>query len=222
MTQTGCTFESFWSVELPQDKYDAVIFDLLTALLNSWSLWNDVAGDDSLGWDWRKRYLQLTYRAGTYRPYEGIIREAALDVGLASQAADALIRRWSELQPWPETCEVLRALQEKVPLAVATNCSRTLAATAVAVLGVRISHVVTAEEAGYYKPHPFPYQIALSQLQRAPATVLFVAGSASDVPGASAVGMPVFWHNRRRLPLNDTQVHPEYSSESLWPILDLV
>ena len=84
MTQTGWTFESFWSIELPQDKYDAVIFDLLTALLNSWSLWNDVAGDDSLGWDWRKRYLQLTYRAGTYRPYEGIIREAALDVGLAS------------------------------------------------------------------------------------------------------------------------------------------
>jgi len=207
---------------LSQDKYDAVIFDLLTALLNSWSLWNDMAGDESLGWDWRKRYLQLTYQAGTYRPYEGIIREAALAVGLAPQAADTLIERWSELQPWPETREVLRALQEKVPLAVATNCSRTLAATAVATLGVRISHVVTAEDAGYYKPHPSPYQIALNQLQRAPASVLFVAGSAFDVPGASAGGMPVFWHNRRKLPLSDTQVQPEYSSESLWPILELV
>ena len=207
---------------MPQEKYEAVIFDLLTALVNSWSLWNDVAGDDNLGWDWRKQYLQLTYQAGVYRPYEGIIREAALDVGLAPQIAGALIGRWSELQPWPETREVLRTLQKKAPLAVATNCSRTLAATAVSVLDVRISHVVTAEDAGYYKPHPSAYQIALNQLRRAPASVLFVAGSASDVPGASGVGMPVFWHNRRRLPLHDTQVQPEYSSESLWPILELV
>jgi 2-haloacid dehalogenase len=121
-----------------------------------------VAGDESLGWDWRKRYLQLTYQAGTYRPYEGIIREAALDVGLAPQAADALIERWSELQPWPETREVLRALQEKVPLAVATNCSRTLAATAVAALDVRIAHVVTAEDAGYYRNGP----VEIDGLQR--------------------------------------------------------
>jgi hypothetical protein len=41
-------------------RYDAVIFDLLTAPLSSWSLWNDVAGDASLGWDWRKRYLKWT------------------------------------------------------------------------------------------------------------------------------------------------------------------
>ena len=207
---------------MPQDKYDAVIFDLLTALLDSWSLWNDVAGDESLGWDWRKRYLELTYQAGAYRPYEGIIREAALDVGLASHHADALIRRWGELQPWLESRVVMRGLQEKVPLAVATNCSRTLAAMAIAALGVEIPHVVTAEEAGYYKPHPAPYQIALDRLQRAPASVLFVAGSASDVPGASAVGMSVFWHNRRRLALDDTQVQPDYVTDSLWPILDLV
>jgi hypothetical protein len=30
---------------LPEVKYDAVIFDLLTALLNSWTLWDDVAGN---------------------------------------------------------------------------------------------------------------------------------------------------------------------------------
>jgi hypothetical protein len=25
-------------------RYDAVVFDLLTALIDSWSLWNDVVG----------------------------------------------------------------------------------------------------------------------------------------------------------------------------------
>ena len=59
------------------------MFDLLTALLNSWSLWNQVAGSEEVGFDWRARYLQLTYDAGPYRSYEGIIKEAAQEVGVS-------------------------------------------------------------------------------------------------------------------------------------------
>jgi 2-haloalkanoic acid dehalogenase type II len=205
-----------------QEQYQAVVFDLLTALLDSWSLWNEVAGAESVGMDWRTRYLQLTYQAGSYRSYEDIIKEAAQEVGLTSGHAEALIRRWGELEPWPEAREVMRVLLEKVPVAVATNSSHSLADIAVAALGVSIPVVVTAEEAGYYKPHPSPYRIALDRLQLASTSVLFVAGSAADVPGASAVGMSVFWHNRRRLVLDDAQVQPQYVSDSLWPILDLV
>jgi len=204
------------------EKYHAVMFDLLTALLNSWSLWNQVAGSEGVGFDWRTRYLQLTYDAGPYRSYEGIIKEAAQEVGVPSGRADELIQRWSELEPWPETRQVVRALLEKVPVAVATNASIALANVAVATLGVSIPTVVTAEEAGYYKPHPHPYRLALHRLQCAAESVLFVAGSAADVPGASAVGMPVFWHNRRRLSLVDPRVQPRYVSDSLWPILELV
>lgn len=205
-----------------QEQYQAVVFDLLTALLDSWSLWNEVAGAESVGMDWRTRYLQLTYQAGSYRSYEDIIKEAAQEVGLTSGHAEALIRRWGELEPWPEAREVMRVLLEKVPVAVATNSSHSLADIAVAALGVSIPVVVTAEEAGYYKPHPSPYRIALDRLQLASTSVLFVAGSAADVPGASAVGMSVFWHNRSRLVLDDAQVQPQYVSDSLWPILDLV
>ena len=32
---------------------DAIAFDLLTALLDSWSLWVSVAGDDARGRKWR-------------------------------------------------------------------------------------------------------------------------------------------------------------------------
>jgi hypothetical protein len=58
-------------------RFDAVVFDLLTALLNSWTLWNAVAGSDAAGLRWRRKYLDLTYGAGAYRPYERIIAEAA-------------------------------------------------------------------------------------------------------------------------------------------------
>lgn len=205
-----------------QKCYHAVMFDLFTSLLDSWSLWNEVAGSEGLGLEWRNRYLQLTYGAGSYRRYEGIIAEAARNVGMTPGCADELIRRWSELKPWPETREVLVALGQRLPLAVATNASRALADTAVATLGVSIPVVVTAEEAGYYKPHPSPYQIALERLQCEPATVLFVAGSAADVPGASAVGMPVFWHNRRGLLPTGMDEQPQFISDSLWPLLDQV
>lgn len=207
---------------MSQEKYHAVMFDLLTALLDSWSLWNEVAGSEVVGVAWRTRYLALTYQAGAYRSYEGIIKEAAHEVGVPAGRADELIQRWGELEPWPETRQVVRTLLEKVPVAVATNASIALAKVAVATLCVSIPTVVTAEEAGYYKPHPNPYRMALQRLQCAPTSVLFVAGSAADVPGASAVGMPVFWHNRRCLSPGEAHVQPRYVSDSLWPVLELV
>ncbi len=203
-------------------KYSAVVFDLLTALLDSWSLWNEVAGSEEAGLLWRTRYLELTYQAGAYRSYEGIIHEAAAATAVRAARADELIRRWGELRPWPEAQQVLRALQEKVPVAVATNASIALAQTAVAALGVPIETVVTAEEAGWYKPDPRPYRMVLERLGLPPQSVLLVAGSAGDVPGAAAAGMPVFWHNRRRLSAADARVRPRYVAESLLPLLDLV
>jgi 2-haloacid dehalogenase len=207
---------------MPEEKYHAVMFDLLTALLDSWFLWNEVAGSEDVGFDWRKRYLQLTYSAGSYRSYEGIIKEAAHEVGLPQGRAEELIRRWGELAPWPEAPQVVRTLSERVPVAIATNASVALAKIAVACIGVAIPVVVTAEEAGYYKPQPQPYRMALYRLGYEPEHVLFVAGSAADVPGASAVGMPVFWHNRRRLNPVEPSVQPRYVSDSLWLVLELV
>jgi len=201
--------------------YSAVVFDLYTALLDSWTLWNRVAGSEETGLAWRTRYLALSYRAGSYRPYEGIIEEAAGLVGIPAGRTGELIRLWGELEPWPEARRVVSGLLEKVPVGVATNSSILLAETAVASLGVPLSLVVTAEEAGFYKPRPQPYLMAVERLGCEPASVLFVAGSAVDVPGASAVGMPVFWHNRRHLRPVDG-VRPRYVSDSLEPLLDLV
>ena len=76
---------------MSQEQYQAVVFDLLTALLDSWPLWNEVAGAESVGVDWRTRYLRLTYQAGSYRSYDGIIKEAAQEVGLTSGHAETLI-----------------------------------------------------------------------------------------------------------------------------------
>jgi hypothetical protein len=80
----------------------AVIFDLLTALLDSWSVWDAAAGGKTLGRRWRTRYLELTYSCGAYRPYDELVAEAAAHAGLPSTATAALRAGWDELTPWPE------------------------------------------------------------------------------------------------------------------------
>lgn len=181
--------------------YRAVVFDLLTALIDSWSLWDAAAGGEESGRRWRARYLDLTYGCGAYQPYEDLVAAAANYAGLPSAASEALAMRWDELSPWPEVPGVLAALKGRgLLLGVATNCSIAKGRRAAARCGVPFDAVVTSEEAGYYKPRPEPYRLVLSALGVTASEALFVAGSPSDVPGASAVGMPVVWHNRVGLP----------------------
>src|ERR1700751_770553 len=147
---------------MPEHRFEAVLFDLLTALLDSWTLWNDVAGSEENGHKWRAAYLRRTYETGAYRPYETLVAEAAAEARLSPRLASDLAVRYGELKPWPETREVLATLRrEGLALGVVTNCSEELAATAVACTGVAFDVVVTAERAGYYKPDPRPYKMAL-------------------------------------------------------------
>ena len=200
--------------------FDAVVFDLLTALIDSWTLWNDVAGSEEDGLRWRMEYLKLTYGAGPYRDYETIVAEAANAAGIDAQNAKNLSARWQELVAWPEACAVLANLAQRTKLAVVTNCSITLGRAAAANVFSHFDVVMTAKEAGYYKPRPEPYAKTLEALGTSPQRTLFVAGSASDVPGASALGMPVYWHNRIGLPAQD-QAAPTYFERSLNRLTEL-
>jgi len=178
-------------------RYHAVLFDLLTALLDSWALWDSVAASEAAGRAWRSAYLRLTYDAGAYRSYEALVAQAAFATGLGRDAAETLAARYGELQPWPGVTAALGRLADAgVRLGVATNCSEALGRVAADRVGVAFAAVVTAERAGFYKPDPRPYRLALAELGVAPEQCLFVAGSAYDLVGASRVGLPVWWHNR--------------------------
>lgn len=175
-----------------------VIFDLLTALLDSWSLWDVAAGNNpTSGRNWRSRYLELTFGCGVYQPYEDLVRESARDVGLSDAAPTTLLAHWDELQPWSEAVDVLNQLRKRgYRVGVITNCSRDLGQRAASRCGVAFDAVVTAEDARFYKPHREAYAAILADMKVNASEALFVAGSSGDVIGAAAVGMPVVWHNR--------------------------
>ena len=177
--------------------YAAVGFDLLTALLDTWSLWANVAGDRDLGMRWHAASQELL-RGKRYRPFEDIVRESASEVGVDARRAADLLRRWGEFEPWPDVPPVLERL-DGTRRFIVTNCSRKLGRLAAFRAG-RFELVMTAEEAGAYKPDPLPYRMALERLGLDPAEVLFVAGSAHDVGGAARAGMDVYWANRGGAP----------------------
>lgn len=183
-----------------QPRFRAVLFDLLTALIDSWSLWIEVAGDDGLGRAWRRESLRRVTSAGSYRPYEDIVVEAAEAVGAGPVQARELLERWTAgaLQPWPETRGVLSDLAAAGwTTGIVTNCSQRLAEAAAAATGHRFEAIVSAERAGVYKTDPGAYRAGLEAVgDPDPREVLFVAGSPHDVPGAGVLRMPVYWSNR--------------------------
>ena len=203
-------------------KYDTVVFDLLTGLIDSWSLWNEVAECQTMGHKWRSRYLELTYNTFKYRKYEDLVLLAAKDVGVNTELAENLFKKWNSLRPWSETNEILKLISQKYLIGFATNCSIKKGKEAMNVIDINFNYYVTAEEVGYYKPHPSMYNKILEKMKSTPSRTLFVAGSPFDVRGAKNIGMDVYWHNRIGLNYeNECADHIEASLHRLLNVLDL-
>lgn len=203
-------------------KYDAILFDLLTGLLDSWTLWDRAAGGAEPGRRWRMEYLRVTFSQGSYRPYEDLVRQAAALQGINGNSTEVLFSGYGGLKPWPDVVPTLRQLANRAKLGIVTNCSRALGEQAVSCVGVPVDAVVIGETSGWYKPHPKAYWAALDALGVEPSRTLYVAGSPFDVAGASHVGMPVFWHNVEGMVARDGGAPVLMESRSMAPLLDLV
>lgn len=191
--------------------HKAIVFDLLTALLDSWTVWDSSipAAEKHItdGQTWRKEYLNLTYGCGSYKPYEDLVAQSARNVGLSAACSKNLLEDMDSILPWPEVPEVLARLKKSgLRLGVVTNCSDELGLRAIkncervvqektGEKKFKFDEVVTAEESGFYKPNPKPYLDVLKKLGVSAEDALFVAGSSADIPGASGVGMKVCWNN---------------------------
>jgi HAD superfamily hydrolase (TIGR01493 family) len=193
-------------------KYDAVLFDLLTALLDSWTMWNRTARSEEMGRKWRAEYLKLTYGCGAYRPYGTLVAAAAEAVGLGAAYADKLAG----------VDVTLAELKKHHRLGVVTNCSQRLGLQAAAKVNVPFDVIVTSERAGFYKPDPRPYQLALDELGLPASRVLFVAGSGFELFGTSKVGLDTYWHNRVGLTPPPGAPQPLKESPDITGVLALV
>ena len=176
------------------DRVHAVLFDLLMAVMNSLAIWSTAASDEWRGLAWRDAVTRRMAAFPTYVPYEELVVGAVAELGLPGEAVTELFERWREMDPWPDSAALSRLA---LPYAFVTNCSKPLARVAADRSQLTPRFVLSAQEAGWYKPNPRIYQEASRRLGSPPESTLFVAGSAYDAQGASAAGLPALLVARR-------------------------
>jgi 2-haloacid dehalogenase len=172
----------------------ALLLDLLMATMDSIATWSAAAGDRERGLAWRDAVTASMIDAGRYVDYDELVAAAADELRLSSSAPRLLREAWSRMPPWPDTAALDHVA---VPYAFVTNCSTELATVAVERSGLRPAFTLAAEEAGWFKPRPEVYALAVERLGIDAGATRFVAGAAYDANGASGSGLPTVFVARR-------------------------
>ena len=100
--------------------------------------------------------------------------------------------------PFPDSADALALLATRFRLGVITNCDDDLFAAAADKLGVDFDPLVTAEQAGAYKPAEDGFRLAFERLDLPRERILHVAQSRfHDHVTAKRLGLTTVWIDRR-------------------------
>ena len=148
--------------------------------------------------------LQAASERDGYVKYRDVlgeeVREAGREWGFepSPSEVEALpdsVRYWL---PFPDTVNALRALKGRYRLAIISNIDDGLFALTARYLEVEFDYIVTAEQAGTYKPSLNNFELALDRIGVAPEKLLHVAESLfHDHVPAKEMGLDTAWIHRR-------------------------
>jgi 2-haloacid dehalogenase len=148
--------------------------------------------------------LEAEAESGEFRNYKQVLAQVVHgigeELGFAPEAreADSLSASIVQWQPFEDTVPSLRRLKTKYQLAIISNIDDDLFATTRPKLGVTFDQVITAEQAGAYKPSLKPFRLAIQRLGLDPKQILHVGQSLyHDTVPAQSLGMGTVWVNRR-------------------------
>ena len=147
---------------------------------------------------------EAALEAGPYLPYREILagclaeigRSHGADVGAGAQAVfGGSVVDWPA---FPDSAAALAALKGRFRLGVITNCDDDLFAASNRRLGVEFDWIVTAQQAGGYKPRLANFEFAFERIGLPRERVLHVAQSLfHDHVPAKAFGLATVWIDRR-------------------------
>ena len=142
--------------------------------------------------------------SGPYRRYREVLQSVVRDFAARFHFEASLeeIRSLAESVPgWPtfsDTVPALLQLKERYKLVIISNIDDDLFAETRKQLGVEFDRVITAEQAGSYKPSLNNFQLALRRLALPPAQLLHAGQSLyHDVVPARSLGISTVWVNRK-------------------------
>jgi len=223
------------------DKYEVVMFDcygtlidweagILAALRPVMAVHGIDMSDDAVLESYAR--IEAAAEAGAYRPYALLLRSVMEQLGqrlgfepdvTQLGALAASIKDWP---PFPDTVASLKRLKTKYKLAIISNIDDGLFEGSAKQLRIPFDHVVTAQQAGAYKPSLDTFNFALDKIGVARDRVLHVAQSLyHDIAPARKLNLNNVWVNRRKhtvgwgaTPASDAR--PDFEVASLGELVD--
>ena len=147
--------------------------------------------------------FEASAEQGAYRRYrevlQSVVRQFGEQLGFVptQQEGRSLPRSLQEWKPWPDTVSALSELQGWFRLAIISNIDDDLFAATQPQLGAEFDQVITAQQAGAYKPSLKIFELALSRVGVPAHRILHVGQSLyHDVLPAQSLGLATVWVNR--------------------------
>lgn len=120
-----------------------------------------------------------------------------------------LVARIERLRPYRNVVEALATLKQKYALVILSNGDPDMLEKAAPFLSINFDRVISAAQAGAFKPHPAVYRAAVELLQVEPTVILHVASHPFDLIGAKAFGLRTAYVNRLGRPFGETPYIPD-------------
>ncbi|QLH26122.1 haloacid dehalogenase type II [Streptomyces sp. Rer75] len=164
------------------DAYGTLVdFELVPATLKTLGDRLDLDGLDVDTFIDNFRVMRFQAVLETYRPYDEVLHsslEKAMRLhGLEFRTSDgdALVAAVSGFGPFPEVPDALRALKSRYEIAIISNTNDDLIARNIERIGVDFDHVITAQQAGAYKPSRETFEYAYKTIGVDPSQVIHTA-----------------------------------------------
>ena len=148
--------------------------------------------------------LESAAERGPYHEYKAVLGTvlAGLGARLGFAPTSLELQQFSEsVKDWPafpDSAPALQALKTKYKLAIISNIDDDLFAYSARRLGVAFDWVITAQQAGSYKPSLDNFHLAFARIGLPQDKILHVAQSIyHDIVPAKALGLAAVWVNRR-------------------------
>ena len=142
-------------------------------------------------------------KSGEYRRYREVLRSTVRGICVrlgfvpSRSEIECLAESLGSWQPFEDTVDALERFKNRYRLCIVSNVDDDLFAGTARTLGVDFDYIVTAEQAGSYKPSHNNFKMAIERMGFPNERVLHVAESVKlDIAAAKSFGMDAVWVNR--------------------------
>ena len=150
--------------------------------------------------------IQFRYIQEQYRPYRQVLHDTMkmvfdkFHIPTDEEEVEEFADSMGLWQPFPDTKDALIELQKYVKVVLITNTDDTIIQETQRTIGVTFDDIITAEQAGAYKPNHEGFLLARKRLGLKVSEIWHTGfGFKYDIVPAKKLGYTTVWVNRQRL-----------------------